>query len=182
MRKIFYRLAPDLGIRSALLPRVPVGRRPRGGCRKVCSSKFACALLGGGWRAGDGRMWASAPTGVMGTWRPCKHTGRHLYRPVGADALVGPRLPPGQRQRKEKIGVSGTSPGTQYPQGERVSVPDCRKGAPTFPRRRPEVRTLRGPTLRSDFFFWTVHCAAVGGFAAYGCGVPLAGTARLSPA
>ena len=32
----------------------------------------------------------------------------------------------------------------------------------------------------SDFFSWTVHCAAVGGFAAYGCGVPLAGTARFS--
>ena len=25
----------------------------------------------------------------------------------------------------------------------------------------------------SDFFSWTVHCAAVGGFAAYGCSVPL---------
>ena len=34
----------------------------------------------------------------------------------------------------------------------------------------------------SVLFFWTVHCAAVGGFAAYGCGVPLAGAARLSPA
>ncbi len=32
---------------------------------------------------------------------------------------------------------------------------------------------------QSGLFFWTVHCAAVGGFAAYGCGVPLAGTARF---
>ena len=29
--------------------------------------------------------------------------------PVGADALVGPRQPPGQRQRKENARVSGTS-------------------------------------------------------------------------
>ena len=77
-KRVFCRLAPDLGIRSALPPRVPVCRKFRGKCRKVCSSKFACALLGGGWRAGDGRMWASAPTGVMGTWRPCKHTGPPL--------------------------------------------------------------------------------------------------------
>ena len=63
---------------AGLAPRLPVWWKFRGGCRKVCSSKFACALLGGGWRAGDGRMWASAPTGVMGTWRPCKHTGPPL--------------------------------------------------------------------------------------------------------
>ena len=40
--------------------------------------------------------------------------------PVGADALVGPRLPPSQRQRKEKQGVSGPSPGLRFPQGYRV--------------------------------------------------------------
>ena len=28
-------------------------------------------------------------------------------------------------------------------------------------------------------FFWTVHCAAVGGCAAYGCGIPPAGAARF---
>ena len=33
---------------------------------------------------------------------------------------------------------------------------------------------------QSVFSLWTVPCAAVGGFAAYGCGVPLAGTARFS--
>ena len=31
----------------------------------------------------------------------------------------------------------------------------------------------------SVLFFWTVHCAAVSGFAAYGCGIPLAGAARF---
>ena len=32
---------------------------------------------------------------------------------------------------------------------------------------------------RSVLFFWTVHRAAVGGFAAYGCGIPPAGAARF---
>ena len=41
-----------------------------------------------------------------------------------------------QRQRKEKLDVSLTSPGQKIPQGQRVSVPDCREGLPTFPRRR----------------------------------------------
>ena len=44
-----------------------------------------------------------------------------------------------QRQRKEKLDVSLTSPGQKIPQGQRVSVPDCRKGQSTFPRRRQEV-------------------------------------------
>ena len=45
----------------------------------------------------------------------------------------------GQRQRKEKLDVSLTSPGQRSPQGQRVSVLDCREGLPTFPRRRQEV-------------------------------------------
>ena len=49
--------------------------------------------------------------------------------------------------------------------------------------RYADPRTARRPegagASLSDFFSWTVHCAAVGGFAAYGCGVPLAGTARF---
>ena len=47
----------------------------------------------------------------------------------------------------------------------------------------PPTPVARGGPLHrsapSALFFWTVHCAAVGGFAAYGCGVPLAGTARF---
>ena len=46
---VSYRLTPNLGIRSALPPRVGIGQKPRGGYRKVCPSIFACALLGGGW-------------------------------------------------------------------------------------------------------------------------------------
>ena len=45
----------------------------------------------------------------------------------------------GQRQRKEKLDVSQTSPGQRSPHGPGVSVPDCRKGSPAFPRRRQEV-------------------------------------------
>ena len=45
----------------------------------------------------------------------------------------------GQRQRKEKLDVSLTSPGWRFPQGRRVSVPDCHAGPPTIPRRRQEV-------------------------------------------
>ena len=36
--------------------------------------------------------------------------------------------------------VSGASPGRRVPQGPGVSVPGCREGTPTFPRRRQEVR------------------------------------------
>ena len=45
----------------------------------------------------------------------------------------------GQRQRKSAQHVSLTSPGQRFPQGRGVSVPDCRKGSPTIPRRRQEV-------------------------------------------
>ena len=45
----------------------------------------------------------------------------------------------GQRQRKEKLDVSLTSPGQRPPQGLGVSVPDFYKGVPAIPRRRQEV-------------------------------------------
>ena len=49
------------------------------------------------------------------------------------------------------------------------------------PRFKPNLHVCASSAL-SVLFFWTVHCAAVGGSAAYGCGVPLAGAARLSSA
>ena len=46
----------------------------------------------------------------------------------------------------------------------------------------PRAETFLEPKTLSHresvFFSWTVHCAAVGGSAAYGCGIPLAGAAR----
>ena len=89
-----------MGIRSALPPRVSVWWRTRGGCRKVCPSIFACALLGGGW---------GLETGGCGH-PPLRGDGRGVLstdsrrRSVGADALVGPRqLPrpaPAERERR----------------------------------------------------------------------------------
>ena len=50
--------------------------------------------------AENGRMWASAPTGAMDGADLCARSATGFPRsPVGADALVSPRLPPGQRQR-----------------------------------------------------------------------------------
>ena len=59
--------------------------------------------------------------------------GRCLHRPVAEAPSTT-----GQRQRKEAQDVSLTSPGQKSSQGQRVSVSDCRKGQPTFPRRRQE--------------------------------------------
>ena len=49
--------------------------------------------------------------------------------------------------------VSQTSPGQRFPQGQRVSVPDCRKGLPTFPRRRQEVRIYADRPAEALFLF-----------------------------
>ena len=59
--------------------------------------------------------------------------GRCPHRPVAEAPSTA-----GQRQRKEKLDVSRTSPGQKLPQGQRVSVPDCRAGPPAIPRRRQE--------------------------------------------
>ena len=52
-------------------------------------------------------------------------------------------------------------------------------GAGTDPPTPVRTEGHRTGVRPSGLFFWTVHRAAVGGFAAYGCGVPLAGTARF---
>ena len=56
---------------------------------------------------------------LQGGWRGVRSTDSRRHT-VGADALVGPRLPPDQRQRKEEGRVSGTSPDPRFPQGRRV--------------------------------------------------------------
>ena len=82
---------------------------------------------------------------------------RGSWAAVGADALIGPlqkpRQPPGQRQRKSAQNVSLTSPGQRIPQGPGVSVPDRRKGPPTFPRRRQEVCACAGRPAVAFFLF-----------------------------
>ena len=59
----------------------------------------------------------------------------------------------GQRQRKSAQHVSQTSPGQRSPQGPGVSVPDCRKGSPAFPRRRQEV--CAGADRPAEHFFFS---------------------------
>ena len=59
----------------------------------------------------------------------------------------------GQRQRKEEQQVSRNSPGWRFPQGQRVSVPDCRKGLPAFPRRRQEVCACADRPAETFFSF-----------------------------
>ena len=98
---------------------------------------------------------------------------------------------PGQRQRKEKQRVSGTSiavsalPNPREP-GLRDGTRPARAGK-RFPI--PVGTYSEDPRLKQTcthvqvcaqrLFFWTVHCAAVGGCAAYGCGIPPAGAARF---
>ena len=49
-------------------------------------------------------------------------------------------------------GYPCTSPGWRFPQGRRVSVSDCRKGLPTFPRRRQEGCACAGRPAEHVFF------------------------------
>ena len=67
--------------------------------------------------------------------------------------MLKPSSTTGQRQRKEEQQVSQTSPGQRSPQGPGVSVPDCRKGSPTFPRRRQEV--CAGADRPAEHFFFS---------------------------
>ena len=106
-----------------------------------------------------GRSWRLVPAGGRG--RPPYGRTMAFGVPVGADALIGPlqkpHQPPGQRQRKAAQDVSQTSPGWRFPQGQRVSVPDCRKGLPTIPRRRQEVCASADRPAEAFFSLWTVH-------------------------
>ena len=79
---------------------------------------------------------------------PGSRRGRCPHQPLQ-------RLPSatGQRQRKEKLDVSQTSPGQKLPQGQRVSVPDRRAGQPTIPRRRQEV--CAGADRPAEHFFFS---------------------------
>ena len=77
----------------------------------------------------------------------------------------------GQRQRKEEQQVSRNSPGWRFPQGQRVSVPDCRKGLPAFPRRRQEVCACADRPAETFFLF---HRARRIFFLMSLCGAPAA--------
>ena len=123
---------------------------PRDGGRRIGASVDL------GWPSGTLGSSARSILPSRGGWCPGRRVARtHLtsfsfraFRfatrcPGGRRSCCIPMLrlssTTGQRQRKEKLDVSLTSPGQKIPQGQRVSVPDCRKGQPTFPRRRQEV-------------------------------------------
>ena len=125
----------------------------------------------------SGTLWPSARSILpsRGGWCPGRRVARtHLtsfsfraFRfatrcPGGRRSCCIPMLrlssTTGQRQRKEKLDVSLTSPGQKIPQGQRVSVPDCRKGQPTFPRRRQEV--CAGADRPAEAFFLFGPCTA----------------------
>ena len=118
---------------------------------------------------------------------------------AGTASIPAPAHPPqhpssplriGERQRKEKQQVSGPptkSPpnqtrGEMYFKCRRMARAGRRFPIPVgtyseYPRFK---RTCTPVQVRAQrLFFWTVHCAAVGGCAAYGCGIPPAGAARF---
>ena len=78
---------------------------------------------------------------------PGGRRGRCPHRPVEEAPSTT-----GQRQRKEKLDVSQTSPGQRFPQGPDVSVPDFYKEVPAFPRRRQEVCACADRPAEHFFF------------------------------
>ena len=103
----------------------------------------------------------------------CLIPGKSLPAPWYRREFGGSRLPPllvplplprsaQGAQRKKETGASPISHSRAIHAAGFVFPDFCRSLSP-----------------RSVLFFWTVHCAAVGGSAAYGCGIPLAGAARF---
>ena len=84
------------------------------------------------------------------------------------------RRPP--RRRRHHPPRDGSRKNRRRPKRARRSA---QIGAGTDPPTPVRTEGHRTGVRPSGLFFWTVHRAAVGGFAAYGCGVPLAGTARF---
>ena len=127
-------------------------RRRRGARTHLTSFSFRAFRFATRCPGGRGGLYRRADEGI----RPYGRTMAFRVL-VGADALIGPlqkpHQPPGQRQRKSAQDVSQTSPGWRFPQGQGVSVPDCRKGPPAIPRRRQEVCAWRRPTRRTFFLF-----------------------------
>ena len=88
---------------------------------------------------GNGRMWASAPTGAMDGADLCARSATGFPRSaVGADALVGPRQPPGQRQR-EAWQNAGAAPAERGHKGI-LNLP----GPKDFPRTSRFISTSTG--------------------------------------
>ena len=79
---------------------------------------------------------------------PGSRRGRCPHRPFAEAPSTT-----GQRQRKEELDVSQTSPGWRFPQGQRVSVPDRYVESPAIPRRRQEVCASADRPAEAFFLF-----------------------------
>ena len=91
--------------------------------------------------------------GTAAPWRMVPTSSGWLtHGPASIFAAAGCSSKKRERQRGESLRVSLTAPGWRFPQGRRVSVPDFRKGPPTFPRRRQEVCACADRPAEHFFF------------------------------
>ena len=133
------------------------------------------ALPGRSWRLVPHRAESLSPS----------RRGRCPHRPV-----VPAPARDSQRQRKEKKLNAMTTPTSSTPSATGRQSQESQKGlaCPKARRNRRRhryaaprrARRATAPErVKAAFSFGPCNCAAVGGFAAYGCGIPLAGTARF---
>ena len=124
----------------------------RGARTHLTSVSFRAFRFATRYPGGRGGLYRRADEGVRpynrGDGFRYPRRGRCPHRPVAEATSTT-----GQRQRKSAQRVSQTSPGQRIPQGQRVSVPDCRAGPPTIPRRRQEVCACADRPAEAFFSF-----------------------------
>ena len=100
-----------------------------------------------------GHAMAFCEVGTAVPWRMVPTASGWLsHGPASIFAAAGCSSKKRERQRGESLRVSLTAPGQRFPQERRVSVPDRRKGLPTFPRRRQEVCACADRPAEHFFF------------------------------
>ena len=162
--------------------RIPAARvRKSTGCKNAFDQllfprvPLRYALPGRSWRLVPHRAESLSPS----------RRGRCPHRPV-----VPAPARDSQRQRKEKKLNAMTTPTSSTPSATGRQSQESQKGlaCPKARRNRRRhryaaprrARRATAPErVKAAFSFGPCNCAAVGGFAAYGCGIPLAGTARF---
>ena len=104
-----------------------------------------------GWPSGT--LGSSAISVTADPWRMVRRaSGWSSHRAASLFAAAGCSSRERERQRGGRMRVSQTSPGWRFPQGQCVSVPDCRKGSPAIPRRRQEVCACADRPAEHFFF------------------------------
>ena len=118
-----------------------------------CSESFPTKT--GKSPTGSRRTWAFAPLCP----RDCQ-AGADLGVVIGRPALLAPLTLPGRARvapaERERKGIRGFPGPKDSPRAPRFIGTSMRNGQPS-PAGGMEVRALRGPTRRGDFFSWTVH-------------------------